>query len=360
MEATDAKRRRDALALARKAGADGLMVTDPFNLRWLSGFSGGEGALFFGGRRRLLLTDSRYTTQAADEAPDFEVVKFMRRPDEVATAVARLGIKKLAFEAEGMTHRRYLELAKVMGAIKLVPLVTELKKLRAVKTEAEVRLIARAATIARDALRECLPRLKVGMREREFAGILEEAMRRRGSGPAPFETIVASGPRGALPHGAASERRMKKGELVTIDYGAIYRGYQSDQTVTVALGRPKPELMKIYAIVREAQARALKLIRPGAVGKDVDFAAREYIKEQGYGEYFGHGLGHGVGLETHEEPALNYRSETALKPGMVVTVEPGIYLPGVGGVRIEDMALVTAGGSRRLTASTMPLREIMV
>ena len=153
---------------------------------------------------------------------------------------------------------------------------------------------------------------------------------------------------------------MKKGELVTIDFGAIFGGYQSDETVTVALGRPKPELKKIYGVVREAQRRALRLIRPGAVCRDVDLAARDYIKEQGYGDFFGHGLGHGVGLETHEEPVLNFRSETVLQPGMVVTVEPGIYLPGIGGVRIEDMALVTAGGHRLLTASSGPLREIVV
>ena len=358
--ANETNRIQAAMKLTRSSRAGGLMVTDPFNLRWLSGFTGGEGVALLTGRRRLLLVDSRYTTQAADEALGFEVVKFMRRAEEVAQVAGKLKLKVLAFEAEGMTHRRFLEIQKAMGAIKLVPLPAELKQPRAVKDAGEVRLIARAAKIARDALRECLPLLQPGLREREFAAELERAMRRAGSGPAPFETIVASGPRGALPHGAAAERKMKKGDLVTVDFGAIFGGYQSDQTVTVALGRPKPELKKIYGVVREAQRRAIKLIRPGAVCRDVDRAARDYIQEQGYGEYFGHGLGHGVGLETHEEPAFNFRSETVLRPGMVVTVEPGIYLPTVGGVRIEDMALVTAGGCRLLTASSGPLREMVV
>jgi len=358
--ANQSTRHQAALKLARQAGADGLMVTDPFNLRWLTGFTGGEGVALLAGRRRRLLTDSRYTTQAADEAAGFKIVKFLRRAEEVAEAAGKLGVKTLAFEAGGMTHGRFLELEKAMGPITLVPLPADLKKLRAVKDAEEIRLIARAAKIAREALRECLPLLQPGRREREFAADLEAAMRRAGSGPAPFETIVASGPRGALPHGAAAERKMKKGDLVTIDFGAIYGGYQSDQTVTVALGRPSSGLKNIYAVVREAQRRAIRLIRPGAVCQAVDLAARDYIREQGYGDYFGHGLGHGVGLETHEEPLLNFRSETVLLPGMVVTVEPGIYLPGVGGVRIEDMALVTASGCRLLTASSGTLREIVV
>ena len=354
------ERCRLALELAGAAGAEGLLVSDPFNLRWLSGFTGGEALLLFGGKRRLLLADSRYTAQAQAEAPDFEVILYTRRPEEVAAWAVKLSLRRLAFEPEGLTHGRFLELRRAARRTKLIPLAGTLKSLRARKSAAEVRSIARAARIAREALEECLPRLRPGMREREFAALLEMKMRERGSGPAPFETIVASGPRGALPHGSASERRMKKGELVTIDFGAIDGGYQSDQTVTVALGRPRPELARIYEVVREAQSRALRLIRPGAVCKEVDAAARDYIRDRGFGDYFGHGLGHGVGLETHEEPVLNIRSETALAAGMVVTVEPGIYLPGLGGVRIEDMALVTVRGCRRLTRSGGPLREIML
>jgi len=353
---------RARLAAVRKQvrplPADGLLVTNLVSVRWLSGFTGSEAALLIAARGQLILVDSRYTTQASEQARGFKVVLITKKPADFAGLARALEIKRLAFEPEGMTHARFLETRKVMKGIKLVPAGSGIARLRAVKNADEVRLISRAAGIARRAFNDVTPRIRPGMKESTLSLILETRMRELGGGQAPFPAIVASGPRGALPHGVASEKKMKKGELVTVDFGAVYQGYQSDQTITFCLGRPNKKQREIYGAVREAHDLAIAAVRPGAKCKAVDAVARDAIKERGFGEYFGHGLGHGVGLETHEEPMLSPRSQSALAAGMVVTIEPGIYIPGFGGVRIEDMVLVTRKGCRLLTASGGPLRTI--
>jgi Xaa-Pro aminopeptidase len=337
-------------------GAEALLVTDMVNVRYLSGFTGSEAVLLVTRRGQSLLVDSRYTTQAAGQAPGYAVVQTARRPEELRDAAARLKVRRLAFEAEGISHARFLELKRAMKGVALVRMNDVIGRLRARKTAAEVRRIQRAADIARRAFGEVWPRVRPGMRETELAAALEARMRELGSEKAAFDTIVASGPRGALPHGVATGRKMRAGELVTVDFGAIFEGYQSDQTITFALGRPSAKLARIYATVREAHDRALARVRPGEVAREVDRAAREHIAAAGFGDYFGHGLGHGVGLETHEAPMLNARGKAVLAEGNVVTIEPGIYIPGLGGVRIEDMALVTRTGARVLTRSGGPLR----
>lgn len=342
----------------RELGADGVLVTNMVNVRWLSGFTGSEAALVLKRRSQWLLTDSRYVTQAKREAAGYQVVMTTRRDKDVAGLVGSKKIERLAFEPDGMTHARFLLLRREMKGVRLVRLREPFIRRRAVKDGSEARLIKRAAGIAARAFEECLGELKPGVRERDFAALLEGRMRELGSGQVPFPTIVASGPRGALPHGIAAERKMKRGDLVTVDFGSVYGGYQSDQTVTVCLGRPSKKQRQVYETVREAQARAIDLIRPGARAKDVDRAARGLIVDRGYGKYFGHGLGHGVGLETHEGPVLNPTSTDVLEEGMVVTVEPGIYIPGLCGVRIEDMVLVTSRGCKSLTDSSGPLREL--
>lgn len=353
---------RARIGRARKETAglkvQGLLVTDLVHVRYLSGFTGSEATLLLTPRGQSLITDSRYVTQARAEAREYSIVQVAVKIQELAGLVRGLGIKSLGFEPEGMTHARFLEFKRELKGVRLTALGDELRKLRQIKSEAEIMLMARAARIAHQAFVAALSLVRPGMREREFALALEVKMRELGSGPPPFPTIVASGPRGALPHGAASPRKMKMGELVTVDFGAIVDGYQSDQTVTFCLGPASPKQQRIYETVREAQAKALLALRPGAIAKDVDAQARDHIAKKGFGKYFGHGLGHGVGLMTHEEPVLNARSQTVLKEGMVVTVEPGIYIPGFGGVRIEDMALITAHGFKKLTASGGPLREI--
>lgn len=338
----------------------GLMVTDLVHVRYLSGFTGSEATLLITPRGQSLLTDSRYTTQAKAEAREYKIVQVAVKIKELAELVRALGVKRLGFEPEGMTHARFLEFKRELKGVQLIALCDELRRLRVIKSETEAGRIAQAARIAHRAFQETLPLVRPGMREREFALALEVRMRELGSGPPPFPTIVASGPRGALPHGTASNRIMKMGELVTVDFGAKVEGYQSDQTITFCMGRASAKQKLIYETVREAQAKALLALRPGAIAKDVDARAREHLAKKGFGKYFGHGLGHGVGLMTHEEPVLNAHSKTILKQGMVVTVEPGVYIPGFGGVRIEDMALITAGGFKKLTASGGPLREIMI
>jgi Xaa-Pro aminopeptidase len=342
--------------LLQERRLDGVLVTGLPNLRYLSGYTGSDAALFVGLQVRWLFTDSRYTTQARAEAPDFRVIEYRLKVPEISAALKRRKVERLGFEPARMTHARFREFRRHLRGVKLVPLQSVFERLRARKTPAEIRKIQRAGNIARQALREALPLLKPGVRERDFALELEHLMKHRGADQVNFATIVASGRRGALPHGVASKKKLKAGELVTLDFGCSYLGYNSDQTLTFCLGRPTPRQTKIYEVVREAQALAIAAIRPGARLKDVDGLARDYIREQGFGRYFGHGLGHGVGLEVHEEPVLGPRSKGRLEPGMVVTVEPGIYLPGWGGVRIEDMVAVTESGGRVLTRSSGPLR----
>jgi Xaa-Pro aminopeptidase len=339
-------------------GAQALLVTDMINVRYLSGFTGTEAVLIIAGRGQLLLTDSRYTTQAGKQAGGYTIVQTSRRPEEIAAEVNKLKAGRLLFEAEGLSHARFLELKRAMKGIKLIRVNDAIRELRAVKTADEAKKIQRAADIALQAFNEVLPTVRPGMKETELAGVLEYRMRELGSAKAPFDTIVASGPRGALPHGVASDKRLRAGELVTVDFGALYQGYQSDQTITFCLGRPSKKQLRLYETVCEAHDRAIMEIKPGARAKDVDRAARDFIAAAGFGAYFGHGLGHGVGLETHEAPVLNARSKAVLAEGNVVTVEPGIYLPGFGGVRIEDMVLVTRGGGKVMTGSGGALREI--
>ncbi len=346
--------RRDLRAQA----LDALVVTNLSNLRYLCGFTGTMGSLVIGLRSQRLLVDTRYATQAAKQAPGFKIVDTTHRAVDLADQFCALKAERVAYEADHLTHARFLELKRAAKGVKLVRVNDVLSRMRARKDPAEARLIKRAANIALDAFNAVLPLAKPGMSENQFALALETRMRELGSSKAAFDTIVASGPRGALPHGVASDKKMKKGELVTVDFGAIYRGYQSDQTITFCLGRARKKQRLIYDTVRRAHDLALAAIAPGVACQQVDKIARDVIEAAGYGEYFGHGLGHGVGLDTHEAPNLNRLNKSLLEVGHVVTVEPGIYLPGWGGVRIEDMALVTATGSRLLTASGGDLREL--
>lgn len=342
----------------RRRGLEAMLVTEPANVRYLSGFDGSEAALIIARRAQYLLADSRYTAQAEKQAMGFQVVRVTGKFEDAANLVRELKLRRLGYEPEGMIHAAYLRYRAAMKPARLAPLKRWLLERRAVKDRAEIKLIQKAARIAKKAFDETLAAARPGLRETEFALALENRMRELGSDPPPFPTIVASGRRGALPHGVASSKKLRAGELVTVDFGAAVAGYQSDQTITFCLGRPKKKQRELYETVREAQARAIEKIRPGAGAREVDRAARDFIARRGYADFFGHGLGHGVGLATHEEPVLNPKSKAVLEPGMVVTVEPGIYLPGFGGVRIEDMVLVTDRGHRLLTASAGPLREL--
>jgi Xaa-Pro aminopeptidase len=340
---------------------DALVLLDLANLRFLCGFSGTDGALVVTAGRDWFLTDSRYTTQARQQVAADEVRESSIKVDGVVSCLAAAGARRIGFEAETLpfaTVQRLRE--KSAPECEWVPLGKEILPLRGVKDDAEVAALEHAAGIAAEAFEEIVALIRPGAVEREIALALEFAMKRRGGEEKAFDFIVASGGRGAMPHGVASDKVIAAGELVTLDFGTRCRGYHSDETVTLAVGEVAPELRRIYDTVREAQTLAMARVRPGVALREVDAAARDFITAQGYGDYFGHGLGHGVGLEVHEYPTVSPRSEEAAREGMVFTVEPGIYVPGLGGVRLEDMVQVTAVGCRRLTRIAKDFRTLPV
>ena len=269
--------------------------------------------------------------------------------------LAGAGYSRIGFESAHWSLADYQVLSGQVPAERLVPLTGMVERLRYVKEPAEVERIARAVAITDRAWARLIPAIKEGVLERDLAAELDYLLRREGADGTSFSTIVASGPRGALPHGVASDRRIVRRDMVVFDFGAQYQGYAADMTRTVAVGQPGEEERAVYRIVAEAQSRALAAVRPGLTGREIDAVARGYIGENGYGDFFGHGLGHAVGLEIHEEPRLSPSGEEQLLPGMTVTVEPGIYLPGRFGVRIEDLVVVTETGCRNLTQSRKDL-----
>ena len=338
-----------------KAGIDGLLVTSPFNRRYISNFTGSSGAVLIGAEKAKFITDFRYVEQAQKQCSGFEIVKH-EGPivNKLAEEVKSLGIRKLGFEQDYVTYAEYKTYEQTFKT-ELVPVSGMIEKLRLIKSDAEINILKKAADIADAAFRHIIGFIRPGVTEVEVANELEFFMRKAGATSSSFDIIVASGYRSAMPHGVATEKVIEKGDMVTLDYGALYQGYVSDITRTVAVGEPDPQLKEIYHIVLEAQRRGVRALKAGMSGKAADALARDYIAEKGYGDYFGHSTGHGIGLEVHEGPALSIRSETVLEPGMVVTVEPGIYIPGLGGVRIEDDVLITADGNEVLTHSTKEL-----
>lgn len=335
------------------AGADAFLVTTLANVSYLTGFTGSSGFVLVALDKAYFMTDSRYETQSAGEVKGFEVVIHRARwTDEMARLAADLGVKKLGFEARGVSFETHGALVKAMSGAKLVPLKDAVERLRLIKDDGEVERITEAARRAETGFSENISRVAAGVIERETAIGLEFNIRKLGARKLPFDVIVASGYRAALPHGIASEREMEEGDSVVIDFGGEAYGYQSDITRSGVLGRPDRKQGEVYDIVAEAQRRAIEAVKPGVPCREVDLAARGYISSKGYGEYFGHGLGHGVGLDVHEAPSVSPISEDTVEEGMVFTVEPGIYIPGWGGFRIEDMMVVTSDGCRVLT--TLP------
>lgn len=335
---------------------DALLVTDAIDRRYITGFTGTAGFALISGNAAHLITDFRYMTQAKAQAPHFELIQHGDSVwQTIADACADLGIDTLAFDEQHLTVAEHRALAEHAKNVTLLPSSGVVATLRQVKDDDELDILSKAAKIADQAFSHILTFIKSGLTEREVALELEMTMRRLGAASSSFETIVASGFRSALPHGVASDKRIEEGDLVTLDFGAVYKGYCSDLTRTVMIGEPNKKQREIYDIVLTAQKRVIEGLKPGMTGRDADAIARDYISERGYGDYFGHGTGHGLGLDVHESPRLSRTSETELKPGMVVTVEPGIYLPQFGGVRIEDDVVITEEGCRRLTHSSKEL-----
>jgi len=339
-----------AIKVMEAQGADALLVLGLVNIRYLSGFTGSEGALLLTAGERILICDSRYTLQASGEAKCCTVVEYARKLEGISALARERASRRIAFDGEKTTVAALKALSDAMPDVEFIPLGDHLDQLRAVKSPDEVKAIEFSAEVASSAFRKLLPTIRPGMSERALALELEIMMKLGGADEKAFDFIVASGERGALPHGRPTERLLKAGEMVTFDFGACCNGYNSDETVTVAIGKPDKRLLEIYRVVKEAHDLALAKVKPGIECSKLDSIARSHIESCGYGVYFGHGLGHGVGLDIHEMPTLSARSLQSVEEGMVITVEPGVYIPGLGGVRIEDMVLVTADGYRVLSS----------
>lgn len=346
---------RDAI---QQHNLDALLITNSKNRRYVTGFTGTAGVVLVSKNESLLITDFRYMEQANEEAEGFKVIEH-KQPlvKEIAAQIKRLGITNLGFEKDYLTYGVYETYQKEIGE-KLVPTSNIVEKLRLIKTNDEIAIIKSAVEIADAAFDHILSFIKPGVKEIDVSNELEFFMRKQGATSSSFDIIVASGKRSALPHGVASDKKIESGELVTLDFGALYQGYCSDITRTIAIGNITDELKQIYNTVLEAQIRGMNGLKAGITGKEADALTRDYIKKQGYGDKFGHSTGHGIGLDVHEGPGLSFRSDQSLESGMVVTVEPGIYVPNVGGCRIEDDTVVTENGNERLSMSPKELITI--
>lgn len=327
---------------------EGVLFFSEENIRYFTGFCGKEAVLYVSNEKQALFVDSRYFEQAKEEAKGCDVQLVKEGLKEVAGILKKSGVRRLGVEAQAMTVAAFCELKK--QELELHPLVEELEALRVVKEPWEVEYIVEALRLAERAFLKVLELVKPGVSEKDLASELEYLMKKMGAEDVAFSSIVLSGPRTSLPHGKPTERRLQWGEPLLFDFGARFKGYCSDQTRTLLIGPQDQELKKIFSAVKEAQIRAIEAIRPGILCKEVDRIAREYLKEVGLGDFFGHGTGHGVGLAVHEAPSLSPKSEQVLKEGMVVTVEPGVYITGLGGVRIEDVVLVEEDGPRVLSS----------
>lgn len=323
----------------------GLLVYSRENTIYLSGFCGTESMLLITPEKSFLLTDFRYIEQAKMQSPHFTVVD--NNPgmlDAVKKYIAMEAINRLGIEEDVLSYRQSASLQEIENLV-LYPFQEILLEMRSVKDDYELKLMRQAAKIAESALKAVLPLFTPGRAEYEIAAALEYEMRRLGASGESFTAIVASGPRSALPHGVASDKKLQPGEAVVVDFGCIWQGYCSDMTRTFFLGQPEDEAVKVYELVLAAHLHGLQVLQAGMTGAQVDQAARSIIDEQGYGDAFGHSLGHGVGLAVHEDPRLSRTGCDTLRSGQVVTIEPGIYLPGRFGVRIEDTAVVGKDGA---------------
>lgn len=344
----------------RDKSIDGVIILQPQNRYYFSGFTGTAGCLLIFNDNQFLLTDFRYIEQAKEECSQYEIVRIEK--DLYSTLwelLQKNNLKKVGFEEGFWTYSQHSSFLKVIDdKTELIAVNENISKLRAIKDEEEQRILKQAAELTDSAFSHIISKIKPGIRESDVALELEFYMRQRGATSASFKYIVASGKRGALPHGVATDKVLNEGDMVTIDFGCIYKGYCSDMTRNFVLGTPSAEQMKIYKIVLEAQEEAFKSIKAGVATKEVDSVARSVIEKAGYGDYFGHGLGHGVGLDIHEQPSLSPKSDAVLESGMVVSVEPGIYLPNWGGIRIEDVVIIEEGGFTNLTNSSKELINV--
>jgi len=356
--------RRDRLQeVVAGLGADAALITSLVNVRYLTGLASSNAAFLLpADGPGVLATDSRYALAAVRDCPEVELAVHRLVEQALAGRAAERGLIRLAFEAHEMTVERHATLAAGTPGVAFVPLGRAVEELRTVKDEEEIALLAQACAITSAAFDEVVPRICPGMTERDLAAALERAMSDRGAERPAFDTIVASGPNGAIPHHVPTGRELSPGDLVTVDFGARYGGYHADMTRTIAVGEPAAWQRDIYALVAAAQQAGIAAATPGADVAAVDGAARGVIEEADHGQHFTHGLGHGVGLEIHEAPIMGHGKTGRLRDRVPITVEPGIYLPGVGGVRIEDTLVVRAGAETAVPREllTTTTRELLV
>ncbi|MBI2826987.1 MAG: aminopeptidase P family protein [Planctomycetia bacterium] len=356
-------RRAQLRKLVRGEGADAILITSFTNVTYLTGFTGDDSYLLLGSKDAIVVSDPRYTTQLEEECPD--VTRHIRPPgksmlDGIAEAVRAAKAMNLAVEADAMSVGLYGQLSARLSKTKLVSASGLVEQLRVVKDKHEIDEIRLAARYAEKAFAVLRATLRPDQTEKEIAAALEYQLRLMGARGCSFPPIIAVGARAALPHASPTDQKIGDADFVLVDWGATARQYKSDLTRVLVTGKISPKLERVYNVVLDAQLRAIDAVRPGLTGREVDQVARKIIADAGFGRQFGHGLGHGLGLDIHEAPRLAAAAEQVLKPGMVVTVEPGIYLPGWGGVRIEDDILVTKTGCEILTDVPKKLEEVVV
>ena len=338
---------------------DAVLVSNLPNVRYLTGFTGSSASVLVGTAGSVFFTDGRYAEQSRLEVHDLERVASMEPPaPAILDHCRRLGVRRLGFERHTVTVAQHEAWKQKLEDVELVGIDREVERLRWTKDVEELGLLHAAQEATDAAFADILDVLAIGITERQAAAWLERGLSAHGADGAAFESIVAFGEHAAEPHHRPTHRALAEGDVIKMDFGGLVGGYHTDFTRTVAFGEPAPELRKVHDLVAAAQQAGIDAIRPGAVGRDVDEAARAVIRDAGYGDRFDHGLGHGVGLEIHEGPSLGTRSDDELPVGAVVTVEPGVYLPAVGGVRIEDAVVVTEEGGRPLGSSTRELIEL--
>lgn len=334
---------------------DAIWITNDKNLRYLANFTGSAGEVIITRDKAYFVTDFRYKEQAKEQAKGLEVV--IHSGDlhgEIKNILVDNKIERLGVEADSLILATYLKVKDLFEA-EIVPTNGVVEKIREVKEDSEVELIKEACEITDQAFDHILTFIKPGVTEIEVANELEHFLKGKGATAMSFDTIVASGIRSSMPHGVASEKVIEQGDMITLDFGCYYKGYSSDITRTIALGEPDPKLIEIYDIVLEAHNRVIEGTKAGMTGKEIDALARDYITEKGYGECFGHSTGHGLGLDVHEMPAVSMRYDQPVTEGMVITDEPGIYVEGLGGVRIEDDLLIQKDGVLSLNHSPKEL-----
>ena len=344
------------LEIMAREQIDCVIIKDVTTIRYLTGFSGDSSLLYMDRKKGVLITDGRYTEQAKNEVKFFQVLEYTGSIWAAAAELAK-GANVIGFDGGCYTYSDYMELKELTGEVYMQSI--DLSGIRMIKDKKELDMLLKAASIADEAFIKLLDDIKPGRTERSLAGRLEYYMRALGSEKTSFDTIVASGARSALPHGMASDKVVEIGDFITFDFGAVYQGYHSDMTRTVVLGMATPWHKEIYTVVEEAQRKGVKAAKVGMTGRELDAIVRDAIAQTGYGDYFVHGLGHGVGLEIHEMPNINKKGNIKLETGMIFTIEPGIYIPGKGGVRIEDTVVLTDEGAQPLNGVKKQLIEIV-